>query len=213
MAQESGRPADGMRELRRILLLPAEVIFTRLAGSRPLAGSRGTFLIAFRRYVGTPLDLPDGTRIQRGDRLCEIHFWNRRIAERQASTAGTATWGVIRDFRADLGTLAGAVASGALGEVRAIYAASPLAPAAAHFGFFVRQLPAGWRRSLLTVWQTGLRRAFRPKALHTEISAPTAELWMSATQLVRRYERRAAMSEPIPHGLGRSSEPHRSRNA
>lgn len=202
MARASGATDAGGR-WRRLLLAPVEFAFTLAAHSRPLAESRGTFLVAFRRYVGRPFDLPDGAHVQPGDRLCEIHFWNRRIAERKAATAGKVTWRFIHDFRADLGTLARAVASGSLGEVRFVYAASPLAQAAARFGFAVRPLPAGLRRAVLTAWQTALRRAFRPRALHSEIASPTAEIWMSAAQLIDRY----GGGSPAPTTAERAATP------
>jgi len=180
----------GFRTLWQRFLAPGEWLFTLLAGSRPVPGSRGTFLIAYHRYRGTRVDLPDGTHVARGDLVAEIHFWNRRIATRTGGTAQAVTWGFIRDMRADIGALARAMQSGAL-TTAPVYGASPLAEAAARFGFLVRPLPRGWRRFALTTWQTVLRRTFRPRALHTESRAETAEIWMGPTDLLRRYGGRA----------------------
>jgi hypothetical protein len=184
------------RSWRQWLLLPVEVLFTLLAGSRPLPGSRGTFLVARRRYVGRPFRLPDGTPLRRGDLLAEIHFWNRRIAAREDRSTEQLTWRFVQDFRHDLGVLAAALEAGELGDVRAVYGQSPLAPAAARFGFHVRPLPRGLRRALLTLWQRGLRRAFRPAASRGEVTSHTAEIWMSTAELLRRYGPAPSGSRP-----------------
>lgn len=194
ISHEQDRRSGASRRWQRLVVAPLDALFTAVARSRPLVGGRGTFLVAFRRYLGDPLALPDGTVIHRGDRLCEIHFWNRRLAERRGPSAGKVTWRIIRDFRSDLGVLAQMVTSGVLGDVRAVYAASPLAHGSARFGFFVRPLPPGLRRSLLTAWQTGVRRTFRPKAVRTELDSPTAEMWMSRGQLLRQYAASSATS-------------------
>lgn len=180
-------------------LLPGEFLFTLLAGSRPVPGSRGTFLVAYHRHRGAPVGLPDGTRVAPGDLVAEIHFWNRRIAGRAGTDPQAVTWAFIRDMRADLGALARAMASGALPRA-AVCGASPLAEAAGRFGFLVRPLPRGWRREALTRWQSLLRRTFRPRALHTGASPATAEIWMAPGELIARYG-----------GSGRTQDPGRAQ--
>jgi len=193
-----GPGSAGPPGLRQRLLAPVELLFTLLAGSRPVPGSHGTFLVACHRHHGAPVQLPDGTAVRRGEMVAEIHFWNRRLAAREHGAAGGITWRFARDFRADLGALARALEGGQLhGAVVAVYGASPLAPAAARFGFFIRPLPPGLRRSLLTAWQQGVRRAFRPRALPPDVGAASAELWMSRAELRRRY-----VSRPERHGAG-----------
>ena len=195
----------GDRAFWQRALEPAEWLFSRLAGSLPVPGSRGTFLVAHHRHHGPDVDLPDGARVRRGDLVAEIHFWNRGIARRRGGSAQSVTWGIIRDMRADLGALAAAMQSGAC-RTAPVYAASPLAEAAVRFGFLVRPLPGGLRRKALSAWQRLLRRAFRPAALRTELQAETSEVWMSAADLLRRYgtPRRVRGGSPGPSGGGRA---------
>ncbi len=190
------RPDDGTRTLWQRLLAPGEWLFTVWAGSRPVPGSRGTFLIAYHRHRGGDVVLPDGNRVRPGDMVAEIHFWNRRIAARRGGSAQAVTWNFIRDMRADLGALARAMQAGAL-PTATVYGASPLAEAAARFGFFVRPLPMGWRRWTLTAWQTLLRRIFRPVALRPTSQAESAEIWMSSAELLHRYGTPAGPVRPI----------------
>ncbi len=169
-------------------MAPVEWLFALVAGSRPVPGSRGTFLVACHPYRGAAVELPGGALVRRGDRVAEIHFWNGRIAGRGGRDAAALTWAFARDFRADLGALARALELGRLGPpVVAVFGASPLAAAGARFGFTVRPLPPGWRRAALTAWQRRLRRVFAPRVAAPGIDAETAELWMAAAELRRRY--------------------------
>ncbi len=184
-----GRPrADGGTPLPRQLFGPVEWLFRRLEHSRPVPGSRGTFLVACHRHFGRPISLPDGVVVHRGDHVAEIHFWNERFAQREATDTRSLTWSVMRDLRADLRCLAAAMRDGTLAAgVRAIYGASPVAAAAARLGLTVRPLPPGPRRTLLTLWQRSLRRAFRPLAAQADTRSETTEMWMSADTFVQRF--------------------------
>lgn len=170
------------------MLWPVEWLFSTFAGSRPVPGSRGTFVVACHRHRGAAVVLPDGTTVRRGDRVAEIHFWNRRIARRVLPDAVRGTWAFAADFRHDLRALARALDEGALGPpVVAVFGVSPLALAGRRFGFAVRPLPAGPRRRLLGAWQGFLRRTFAPRAAARPHPAPATEVWISVAELQRRY--------------------------
>ena len=189
-----GEPVPGwLRGLRQRLVAPAEALFGLLAGTRPLPGSCGTFLIACHPHRGDPVQLPDGTCVRHGDPLVEIHIWNAHVASRHAGDPTALTWSFVADFRADLRVLAEAIDAGRCGpRVVAIYGQSPLARGAARFGFFVRPLRAGLRRRWLTAWQGTLRRIFTPGGMPAGARDPTAELWCSRAELHRRYGQTAA---------------------
>ncbi len=183
-------PIARARALAQRLLAPEEWLFTHLMGSRPVPNSRGTFLVACHKHHGADVRLPDGTAVRRGEPVAEIHFWNQHIAHRgdRHSDPTTITWRLARDFRADLGALARAMERGEVAaDAVAVYGASPIAPAAARFGFLVRPLPPGLRRSMLSFWQRLLRRVFRPEAAPKGHDAATAEMWMSRSEFLRRF--------------------------
>jgi hypothetical protein len=170
------------------VLWPVEWLFSAFAGSRPVPGSRGTFVVACHRHHGAAVRLPDGTTVRRGDRVAEIHFWNRRIARRTLPGGVRGTWQFVADFRHDLGALARALQDGVLGPpVVAVCGVSPLALAAPRFGFTVRPLRPGLRRRLLTAWQGLLRRTFAPRAAAPPHRVETTELWLSMADLLRLY--------------------------
>ncbi len=172
----------------RWIIGAADRLYVWASRTRPIPASRGALMVSFHRHRGPTLDLPGGPPVRRGDLVCEIHLWNRRIVRREGSDAQRVTWGVIRDFRADLSALAAAMQAGTL-PWAPVYAASALAEAAPRFGFWVRPLPPGLRRVALGAWQHLVRRAFRPGALSTEHPRVAAESWMSAPELLRRYSR------------------------
>ena len=170
-------------------MAPLEGAFTLLAGSRPVPGSRGTFLVACHPHHGADVPLPDGTLVHRGDPIAEIHFWNRHIAQMTVRNAQAVTWRLAADMRADLRALALAMQENRLaGNAVALYGASPVAPAAQRLGFTVRPLPAGWRRTALSAWQLTLRRIFKPPAVQRDLpGSATMELWLSRERLFALY--------------------------
>lgn len=183
----AGRMAP-VRALAQRLLAPGEWLFSRLSGSRPVPNSRGTFRVAHHRYHGRAVALPDGVVVRRGDPIAEIHFWNQHIAQRSDQRPTEVTWHLVRDFRSDLRALATAMQRGEVAaDALAVYGASPIAPAAARFGFLVRPLPPGLRRSLLSAWQRLLRRAFRPQSVPKAHTQDTAEVWMSRAEFLSRF--------------------------
>lgn len=188
-------PMARVRALAQRLLAPEEWLFTRLAGSRRVPDSRGTFLVACHRHHGRMVRLPDGVAVHHGDPIAEIHFWNEHIARRGDGRGGptAVTWRLVRDFRDDLGALARAMEGGEMAaDVVAVYGASPIAPAAARFGFLIRPLPPGLRRNALSSWQRLLRRVFRPQSAPPSHDAVTAEMWMGRSEFLRRFAAGAA---------------------
>ncbi len=187
------------------MLWAVEWLFTTLAGSRPIPGSRGTLLVACHPYHGSPVHLPGGTTVHAGDRVAEIHFWNRRISARAAADPDPmkGTWRFIADFRHDLRALARALGSGEFGAgVVAVFGVSPLALGAPRFGFTLRPLRPGFRRRVLTAWQDLLRRAFAARAAPHPPGTETTESWISAADLQRLY------GDPAPaHPPGGRSDP------
>ncbi len=176
------------RVLEQWILLPLEWLFAVMAGSRPVPGSRATFLVAQHRYHGQAVHLPDGTSVRPGDGILEIHFWNRQISRRQGPSAQDVTWTFIRDLRTDFETLARLMAAGKIAQrARAIYGASPVAHGATRFGFWVRPLPRGLRSLMLTRWQQLLRSVYRPPAVQTKATEDTVEMWMAREEFIRRF--------------------------
>jgi hypothetical protein len=187
-------------------MAPVEWGFAVAVGSRPIPGSRGTFLVSCHRHHGPDVHLPDGTVVRRGDPIAELHFWNRRIAARHAESFQALTWRLARDIREDLRALARAMARGELArDAVAIFGASPVAAAAHRLGFTVRPVAARWRRALMSAWQLTVRRVFRPAGVPEEIQATTMEAWISRQRLFALYGPDAGDGAPAPRDDRRRS--------
>ncbi len=169
--------------------MPLEAAFRAATRSRPLPGSRGTFLLSIHPHHGRPIRLCDGTAVERGAPVAEIHFWNEHIAAYAVRDAGELLWAFVRDLRADLRTLAGALAEMPEGRrPLAVYGVSPLADGAVRLGFETRPLPAGLGRSVLSWWQGRvLGGTFRPVAKSGRTAYESQEVWLAYGILQRRF--------------------------
>ena len=192
-------PAAGRLTFWQCVMLPVEWLFTRLAGSRPVPGSRGVFLVAYHRHRGHAVALPDGTTVRPGDPVAELHFWNAHIAQRRDANAEATTWRLARDVRSDLRALAAAMSRGEVAsDAVAVYGASPVARAAERLGFTVLPVTGGWRRIALSAWQLTVRRVFRPATIPADLHAATTEVWLSRQRLMGMYgDSRARSSDHV----------------
>ncbi|MBX5449230.1 MFS transporter [Thermogemmatispora sp.] len=152
--------------------------------------SYGLFQARLTRYHGrSPLLLPDGTRIGRGDLLLELHFVNRRIRD---AALQRSPWELLRMMRTDLQAVAAWLQTPACAQVRAIYGVTLLSQAAPRLGFTVRERPRNlWSRAD-RMFMTGLLLLYHPQgqarlARGTTYGRYPQEVWMSRAELLRRY--------------------------
>jgi peptidoglycan-N-acetylglucosamine deacetylase len=138
-------------------------------------------------YRGRTTRLADGTLVRRGDRILHLHLDNRYLAAN--STPGELNpWSLLELARRDLDDLAAQVASGRLGDVRAIRGVTVLAEATRRVGFEVRPLPQNVRWALIRRVLTMVLASYHPagaKELDRGVPWP-GEAWMSSRTLLRR---------------------------
>jgi hypothetical protein len=146
--------------------------------------------VQFTRFQGSPISLPDGTRIQSGDRIVELHIHNSTLA----SAAGQATgWQLLRMLMGDLDALAEWSRSGDFpADIRAFYGYTLLSRGASRLGFTLRTRPSSFRTWLDGFFLTGLLVLYNPRGRGrltqgTTYGSEPVEVWMSRTELERRY--------------------------
>ncbi|WP_069805919.1 MFS transporter [Thermogemmatispora onikobensis] len=179
-----------------------EKLTLAVLGIEPVpAAPYGLFQARLTRYHGRrPFVLPDGTRIDRGDRLVELHFANRRLRD---AALRSSPWELLRLMRADLRALAAWLQTPACAEVRAVYGVTLLGQAAPRLGFSVRERARNlWSRAD-RIFMTGLLLLYHPQgrarlARGTTYGRYPKEVWMSRAELLRRYggPEGAAMTVP-----------------
>ncbi len=151
----------------------------------PAAGTRG------ERLLDTPLSLPDGTGIDRGVLIGELHCNNAVVLD----LVKRAKTNPYRAARAHLEALARwAANSEDTAGVRAFYGFTMLAAAAERLGFSVREGEPGVSGRLNHVFMTGLLLIYTRDGLARLNKGRTLnfypkEVWMSRGQLLRRYGR------------------------
>jgi hypothetical protein len=154
---------------------------------RPLRGG-SVLRVEMRHHRGATVTLADGTRVQSGDPIVELHLANQAVAP-NVERDGWSPFQVVRTARGDLEMLSRLAATGRLGPVAAVHAVSLLAPALARLGFEVMPLRATVRHRLLRFYLIGLLAVYHPdgwKAARRRMQAWPAEAWISTPALIRR---------------------------
>ncbi len=181
-----GRPRGFLRFWRlyeRLSLL--------LLRPQPIPGApAGIFLVRIARYHAKPIGLPDGTRVERGDLVAELHLHNA-VVPQLASRAGA--FALVRGMAGDLGALAAWSRDPAFpAQVRALYGVTLLGRAAGRLGFTTRERPRTLMAWLDRLFMTGLLALYSPQGLArlrrgTTYGSYPLEVWMSRDELARRY--------------------------
>jgi len=146
--------------------------------------------VQFTRFHGRPISLPDGTRVQSGDRIVELHIHNTTLA----AVAGQAnSWQLLRMLMGDLAGLAEWSRSAEFpADIRAFYGYTILSRGAVRLGFTLRTRPSSLRTWLDGFFLTGLLVLYNPRgrgrlSQGTTYGTEPVEIWMSRTELEQRY--------------------------
>lgn len=157
----------------------------------------GMVRYALTRHRGRRVELRDGTVIEHGDPIIELHFDNHRLVE--LSRAGTGPWPYLRHARTDLAEMERQLSSGAIAGAKALHGVTLFAPAGLRVGFEVRPLPKTWRFALDRFFLVGLVVLYHPAGWQAAVRhAPRwpGEIWMSRPALTRRYGTPVAPQAP-----------------
>lgn len=172
---------------------------------QPIRGApSGIFLVRFTRYHGPTVTLPDGTKINPGDTVAELHLHNARVPD-LATRGGAFT--LLRMMAGDLGALAAWIERSAEAEppakMRAVVGLTLLGRAAGRLGFSVRERPHTFKAWLDRLFMTGLLALYSPEGLArlargTTYGTYPTEVWMSRATLQRRYGSASFAPEGMP---------------
>jgi hypothetical protein len=182
----SGRPRGFLRFWRLY-----ERLSLRVLRPRPIPGApTGIFLVRFTRSHTRPIELPDGTRVARGDLVAELHLRNA-VVPQLASRDGA--FALLRGMAGDLGALAAWSRDPAFpAQVRALYGVTLLGRAATRLGFTTRERPRTIMAWFDRLFMTGLLALYSPDGLArlrrgTTYGSYPLEVWMSRDELAGRY--------------------------
>jgi hypothetical protein len=157
----------------------------------PIPGAPyGMLKLRFTHHRGARIVLADGTEIRRGALVGELHCDNLAILN--GVRAGLNPYRAARnDLRALAAWLAAADPDR---EVAALFGVTLLGIAAARLGFCVQSEHGGIRARLDRWFMTGLLVIYTTDGLHhldhgSTIGSGPQEVWLSRSELFRRYRR------------------------
>lgn len=158
----------------------------------------GLLRVRLMPYQGEKVTLPDGTEIDPGMTVAELHCNNQAILELVRNHGNP-----YRAVREDLRSLARWISRPGFDlNVQACFGVTLLANAAARIGFSVRERPVTLRLRLDRMFMTGLLLLYTVGGLARIGKGTTArsypqEVWLSRRELLRRYGHRGAIAHRV----------------
>jgi hypothetical protein len=157
---------------------------------RPVPGAQhGLLAVRVTRYRGRPIDLPDGTHVERGARVAILHFQNHALVKHAAA----GPWELLGYLSEDMRALAAWLEAGELpADIKAIYGITLLSRAAPRLGFTLRPRPRTFMAWFDRTFMYGLLILYHPDgqqrlARGTTYGDYPQEAWMSRREVLRRY--------------------------
>ncbi|HUZ88556.1 MAG TPA: hypothetical protein VMU49_01865 [Candidatus Acidoferrales bacterium] len=132
----------------------------------PLRRARPDGLFSFRivPHHGPRVCLAEGTVIDPGDDLLELHLDNRALGAKR-ELGGFGAWTMMQVLRSDLAALAAQVEAGEIGPVAAFHGVSLMGRAGAALGFEVHPLPHTLALALTRYFMVGIDAIHHPAGL------------------------------------------------
>lgn len=183
-------------QLLRQLGMAIDRRYLKKVGASAVPGSSlGLLLVCYHPYQGKHGITLDGTTIEPGDMVGELHLSNVRITEIAAEPVGRSLeWRLMELLKEEFQRLAQACRNGNIPEnIKGFYGVNVLAAGARRMGFTLIPIPKGWNRWWLGFWESMLRLIYysfkTSKKAKLQKTMDPYEIWISRSHLIQRYAR------------------------
>lgn len=161
---------------------------------RPLkADDSGIIRFNLRHYKGPTRVLNDGSKVETGDTIIELHLNNAWFKERRQLNlrASQSPREFLGCFAQDLRLLAQQIDSGMFGNITALHGSTILHVAARRLGFQVDELPDSLWKKGGRFYMAGLMQVYHLRGAEVsglrEKPLELKEVWLSRAALLAKY--------------------------
>ncbi|MEG6616410.1 polysaccharide deacetylase family protein [Peptococcaceae bacterium 1198_IL3148] len=179
-----------------------ERCFAWLAGVKPINGAvDATFKLAVRKHHGQPITLPDGTMLNPGDLMGELHFDNNLLLKLTSQSPHLEQVGIklLRHVKDSLPLVAEALTTDPrYRNIKAVAGITMINRGARFFGFGTYDIYPKIFRLATTWYQRWLLVVFHPQGVshllkHRSKMVPKM-IAISKAELLRRYQNQSALT-------------------
>ncbi|MGI6706492.1 MAG: YkoP family protein [Clostridia bacterium] len=160
-------------------------------GITPLPGSAYNLIFMnYTTFTGEAIDFQDGTRVEPGDRIGELHFSNLGIASgKLGDTTITSELQLLSIVRSEIALLSTLVKENKIAQdIKAFYSISLFGPGAKRIGFVLREIPQTFHVKRIALWMSILRKVFSPaftnRSKKHRRHTRACEIWITRKKLL-----------------------------
>lgn len=169
-----------MRSTIEIILRKLDKVIVGLSGWEhiPLSGTNFMYIYPYI-YKGKAITLKDGTFVEKGDWVAELHLDNKRLKDREISYSG-----LIRLLKGELKALQGCFDLEPFLRIKAVYGITVFHEIAARQGFTVLDIRNVPKRYIWSLWENILRVFFKKERKKGKKRfVVSKECWISREQI------------------------------
>lgn len=162
----------------------------------------GLLRMSVHPFKGQPTVLSDGTKVNPGDYILEIHISNLTLAKGEVGGVKVASdIQLLPLFRQEMSNLANLAKEGRLDpRIKALWGVTMLGPGLRRLGFELEPMEEGPSSRFLVKWMNFLKWVFSPSGSEASSKHKSRlkghQYWMSIEQLIEKYHNKNGKKTP-----------------
>lgn len=172
-----------MNKIISLFLSKLDSAIVKAAGWKHIPHSDTNFMyINPYKYKGSEITLADGTTINKGDLIAELHLDNKTLM-----ALDTSYTSLIKLLKGELKSLQQCFSSEPYSDIKAVFGITVFYEIAARQGFTVLDISSKAKRLLWSLWENILRLAFRKRNNRVRKKfIMSKECWISRNQILAK---------------------------